>query len=186
MTENNEPMPGRLDQTLFVLGLIFYTVGQITINIFGAMTKDQSSIDFIHWFMLIGAALLIPFTARLPRKGLALLAGPLLLIGIILIIGMCVLDFVSWSLSDDDFRGKVEGQLSATPAVWQPFMKLAGYFFTPALALTSLLYWRFSKIGPLLAIAGMLVIGIWPIWSNIPGYIMITVGFLFNFRATER
>lgn len=176
-------MPDRLDKALMLIGLSSYLAGQIWINITGSMTKDEIAVDGIHWLMLIGAALIIPFAARLPRQGLSLVASPLLLIGIVLIIGMCVLDFVFWSIPDPEFSGLVAGELAQTAPVWKPFIVYAGWIFTPALMLTSLLYWQFSRIGPLLAVAGGVVIAVWPIWSNPYGYSAIILAFLICFHA---
>ena len=179
-------VPDRIDKSLLILGLLLYLAGQIWINITGSMTKDQIAIDGIHWLLLIGAALMIPFAARLPRNGVGLLAGPLLLVGIVLIIGMNVLDFVLWSFPASPLRDQVVNELIATPAVWSPFMVFSGWVFTPALALASFTYWRSSRVGPLLAVAGMISIGAFPIWSNPYGYAMIVAGFTFCFRAASQ
>lgn len=86
------------------------------------MTKENIPIDVIHWLMLIGVSMLIPFAARMLRRGLALVASPLLILGIVCVIGMCVLDFVFWALPDDEFRAEVARRLMDTPMLWKPFI----------------------------------------------------------------
>ena len=179
-------MPDRADKYLLLCGILSYLAGQIWINASGSATKDVYPIDYIHWLMLIGAALMIPYAARLPRKGLSLLVSPLLLLGIILIIGMCIIDFVLWSFPEPELRSQVVEELMATGPVWKPFITYAGHIFTPALALASFVYWRKTKLGPLCAVAGMVVIGIWPIWSNPYGYALLFCAFLICFRAEAR
>lgn len=174
-------MPNKTDKALLLLGLLLYLAGQIWINTTGSMTSQQISIDGIHWLMLIGASLLLPFAARLPRTGFAAVAGPLLMLGIVLVIGMCTVDFVLWSLPEQPFRSEVSSHLMNTPMIWQPFIVISGYVFTPALALTSFYYFRLTKLGPFLAVIGMVTVGAGPIWTNIPGYALIFAGFAVCF-----
>lgn len=178
-----EDAPDRIDKSLLVMGIATYLAGQIWINITGSMTKDQIAFDAIHWLMLIGATLIIPFAARLPRRGIALVSGPLLIIGIVLIIGMCVIDFVFWAIPDPDLRYAAGSEMAGTPALWTPFISLAGWVFTPALALSAFIYWRVSKAGVLIAQAGAVLVGALPIWSNPYGYGLILAGFLVCFWA---
>lgn len=176
-------MPDRIDKTMLVLGLLSYLAGQIWIVSTGSMTKDEIAIDVIHWLMFAGAALIIPFAARLPRKGLALFTGPLLMLGCILIICMCVIDFVLWSFPEQDLRNAVVGGLMETPPVWKPFIEWAGPVFTVALGLLGFHYWSASRIGAGLVFIGAVVVGAWGIGSNPYGYSTIIVGLLVCFWA---
>ncbi len=181
MIEMNANMPNKVDKSLLLIGLCFYLVGQVWINVTGSMTSKQIAIDGIHWLMLVGASLLLPFSARLPRTGIAAIAGPFMLVGIVLVIGSCVVDFVLWSVPEQPFRGEVSLHLIHSPMIWKPFIVISGYIFTPALAFASFVYMRWTKLGPLLAIAGMVTIGAGPIWTNIPGYILIIAAFMVCF-----
>ncbi len=172
----------RIDAWLFVMGLVIFTLGQIAINAFGAMTKDEIPIDVMHWLMLIGAVLLIPFAARLPRRGLALVASPLLILGIVCVIGMCVLDFVFWSLPDDELRGEVARRLMDTPMLWKPFIAWGpDDFFNLGLVLPTFLFFRVSKFGTAFVVMGTLSIVIGTSWFNVAGYVLITLGYFMNF-----
>lgn len=174
-------MPDRIDKTVFIIGLTLYLAGQIWIVTTGSMTKDEVPMDYIHWLMFLGAALLIPFAARLPRRGLALIAGPAMITGSILIIGMCMIDFVLWSFPQPELRSAVVGELMNTGPVWKPFIDWAGRVFTVALALVGLCHWHHSKIGVGLVIIGAVVISAWGIGSNPYGYATMIVGFLVCF-----
>lgn len=179
-------MPNSLDKSLFLLGLLSYLGGQIWINVTGSMTKDQIAIDGIHWLMFVGAALMIPFAARLPRIGIAMIAGPAQLVGCVLIMGMCVIDFVLWSFPEPELRNAVVGQLTYTPPVWVPFIQLAGPIFTVALALIALHYLFVSKIGSAVAVVGAIVVGAWGIGSNPYGYTAMIIGLALCFRASVK
>lgn len=180
-------MLDRIDAWLFVIGLALYTLGQVAINAFGAMTKEEIPIDVIHWLMLIGVLMLIPFAARMPRRGLALVASPLLILGVACVIGMCVLDFVFWSLPDDEFRGELARRLMDTPMLWKPFIDWGSDdFFNLGLVLPTFLFLRVSRLGAALVVAGTLSIVIGTSWFNVAGYVLITLGYFLNFDLLRR
>jgi len=58
--------------------------------------------------------------------------------------------------------------------------------FASALVLTAFLHEQYSKIGPLLAVAGGVVIAAWPILSNPYGHGAIILAFMINFLAEAR
>ena len=76
----------KLHEFYFLLGLLFYTIGQFLIFIFFDVGewRNQEPIDFTHWFMLIGVLLLIPQIGNFPKSKLNLIGIPLLVIGIVL------------------------------------------------------------------------------------------------------
>ncbi|MFT6182420.1 MAG: hypothetical protein ACJAQT_005302 [Akkermansiaceae bacterium] len=176
-------MPNRTDKFLLILGFVLFLIAVIAINIVGAKTKDEISIDYIHWLMLVGTALQIPFAARLPRRGISLLAAFLILCGIVCTIGMCMLDFVFWSLPDDRLRGEVARQLMDTPTVWQPFMMWGTEeVFYAGIVLASVLYLPHSKLGTPLVIVGAVCAIAGGSWFNVVGVAAVALGFLFNFN----
>ena len=179
-------MPNRTDKILLLLGIISYWCGQTWIVNTGSMTKEQIAIDAIHWLMLVGAALMIPYAARLPRNGIALLAAPLWLIGIVLIIGMCVIDFVFWSLPDPEFSRAVADKLIATDPLWLPFIKYAGAPFTIGLSLAGPAYWSTTKVGVGLVVIGGGVVMAWGVGSNPYGYAVIWAGYAWIFWSERR
>lgn len=176
-------MPDRIDKFLLILGFSIFLAAVIAINIVGAKTKDEISIDYIHWLMLVGTVLQIPFAARLPRRGISLLATFLILCGIVCTIGMCMLDFVFWSLPDDRLRGEVTRQLMDTPTVWQPFMmwgtEEVGY---AGLVFASALYFAQSRLGTVLVVAGAICVIAGGSWFNVVGLGAVIFGFLLNFN----
>ena len=52
-----------------------------------------------------------------------------MIIGIVSIIGMCVLDFVFWSLKDPEFKSQVANHLINTTEIWTPFVNISGEIF---------------------------------------------------------
>ena len=174
----------KLYEFYFLLGLFLYTVGQYLIFIFFNdidALHSQEPIDFAHWFMLIGVLLLIPQIGNFPKTKLNLIGTPILVIGIGLIIGMCVLDFVFWSIKSSEFKSEVATHLINTPAIWTPFMEVGGKVFTFGLLMSSCNYFKQSKLGVILVLIGTAVVYLPWGWDNIPGYLFITVGFYINF-----
>ena len=97
------------NEILFLLGLFTYTVGQYLIFIyFNDLEKlhNQEPIDFSHWLMIFGVLLLIPQIGNFPKSRWNYISSPTLILGIGLIIGMCVLDFVFWSLKNLNLKDK--------------------------------------------------------------------------------
>jgi hypothetical protein len=175
-------MPDLYQKRLFFAGLVVFLAGQIAINTFGATTKDVTPIDFSHWLILVGVALMIPFASSLPRDGWRIVMTPLLLVGIISVIGMCVLDFVFWSLPDGAVRGDVARRLMDTPLLWKPFIAWGpNYVFNTGLALPCLLFVAQSRAGAALVVGGTLVIAAGPAWYNVVGYIALTIGYFLCF-----
>lgn len=173
----------KLYEWYFLLGLFLYTVGQFLIFIFfnAGEWRNQEPIDFAHWFLLIGVLLLIPQIGNFPKSKLNLVGTPILVIGIGLMIGMCVLDFVFWSIKSPEFSSEVATHLINTPAIWKPFMNFNGWFFNLGLLISSLSYFKNSRLGTILVLIGTLVIYIGSGSFNVLGYIVLTVGFYINF-----
>jgi len=179
----------KLYEFYFLLGLVLYTVGQFLIFIFYndiEALHSQEPIDFAHWFMLIGVLLLIPQIGNFPKSKWNYISSPTLILGIGLIIGMCVLDFVFWSLKEPELKRQVTEHLINTPEIWKPFMKFNGLLFNLGLLTSSFCYYQNSKTGTLLVLIGTLAIYIGGGWINVLGYILLTIGFYINFTDKNK
>ena len=176
-------------EILFLLGLFTYTVGQYLIFIyFNDLEKlhNQEPIDFSHWLMIFGVLLLIPQIGNFPKSRWNYISSPTLILGIGLIIGMCVLDFVFWSLKEPELKRQVSEHLINTPEIWKPFMKFNGLLFNLGLLTSSFCYYQNSKTGTLLVLIGTLAIYIGGGWINVLGYILLTIGFYINFTDKNK
>ena len=178
------------NEILFLLGLLTYTVGQYLIFIyFNDLEKlhNQEPIDFSHWLMIIGVLLLIPQIGNFPKSKFNFIGSPTLIFGIGLIIGMCVIDFVFWSLKDPELKSQVTKHLINTPEIWTPFMSVSGNIFMIGLLTSSFNYFKKSKLGVLLVFLGTIIVYLnMGGWDNIPGYLLITVGFYINFINSRK
>jgi hypothetical protein len=168
----------------FLFGLFLYTVGQFLIFVFFNdldALHAQEPIDFAHWFMLIGVLMLIPQVGNFPKTIWNLFGTPILILGVGLIIGMCVIDFVFWSIKSPELKKEIATHLINTPAIWLPFMTVNGWIFNLGLAICSFGYFQTSRTGTFVVLIGTLIIYLGGGWVNVLGYIVLTTGFAINF-----
>lgn len=140
----------KYQQILFVLGLLFEMTGQILLTNGNEWVYAQRPIDFTHWFLLLGVALLIPQVGLFPNKIFSYIGIPLLMVGIVSIIGMCVLDFIWWSQPNQEIRNEFAGQISQVPSIWKPFISRGPGFTNIGLFVLSLNYIKEKKLGVIL------------------------------------
>ena len=175
-------MPTRLDRGLFLAGLAIYAAGQLVITLLGWEMQNQRPVDFAHWLLIIGVALLIPYAARLPRRGLQIIASPVLIAGIIAVIGMCMIDFVFWALPSGEVENEVASILMAEPSLWTVFMKIGpNEVFMTGLLLPALAFFRTARIGTALVVVSALGILFTPQMFNAGLYSVLTIGYWLCF-----
>ncbi|WP_405567031.1 hypothetical protein [Polaribacter sp. Asnod6-C07] len=165
----------------FLIGLIFFLIGQIILSKGNDYVYAQEPIDFAHWFLLVGVVLLIPQVVSFPKKIFSLFGIPLTLIGIVCIIGMCVLDFIWWSFPNNEMRNDFTKHISQVPSIWKTFMTIgpSSKIFNLGLLILSLNYLKKEKIGIVFILIANLIL-----WHIIPisfrlifGYVLTLIGF---------
>lgn len=183
LQSNSASFPDRSDEALLVAGLGLYTFGQILLRPGNDFVSAMQPIDYAHWSLYLGVVLMLPFAAKLPKRNIHILTIPMLLAGISCIIGMCVIDFIFWSLPDDVFEAELAQRLINTPVIWKPFITDgAGWLFSAAVALPALSYWRASRVGVILVAAGTAIHAIGTHWFNVTGYATVALGYAACFR----
>lgn len=179
--------PDRSDEALFVAGLATYTFGQILLRPGNDFVSAMQPIDYAHWSLYLGVVLMLPFAAKLPKRNIHLLTIPMLLAGISCIIGMCVIDFIFWSLPDDEFEAELARRLIDTPVIWKPFITDgAGWLFSAAISLPALSYWRVSRTGVVFVALGTAIHAIGTHWFNVAGYAAVALGYAACFGFWRR
>lgn len=169
------------NKMLFLSGLVFFLIGQLLLAQGNDFVYRQEPIDFAHWFLLIGVTLLIPQTVTFPKKIFSLIGIPLTLIGIVCVVGMCVLDLVWWSFPNEEMRSEFTNHISKVPSIWKPFMTIgpSSKIFNLGLLILSLNYLKKGKLGIILIFVANLIL-----WHIIPlpyrlvfGYAITLIGF---------
>ena len=170
------------ERVLFLLGLVAFTIGQILLEFGREFVVSMRPFDYAHGLLLLGVTLMIPFAANLQRSVLGLTASVLLLLGIVAIIGMCVIDFILWSYGLGPERDAFTDHLIDTPAIWLPFVTIgAGYVFGTGLSVPSLLFLKRSKLGPLLVSLPMIAFAVLGRSVVIPTFVLVTLGYALCF-----
>lgn len=178
MTDKKFDITNRI---LFLVGLVFFLIGQLILAKGNDFVFNQEPIDFAHWFLLIGVTLLIPQVVNFPKKIYSLIGIPLSLIGIVCIIGMCLLDFIWWSFPNAEMRNEFTNHISQVPSVWKPFMTIgpSSKIFNLGLLILSLNYIKKGKLGIILVFIANLIL--WHIISLpfrlVFGYAITLIGF---------
>ncbi len=171
-------MPIRL---LFLVGLLFFLIGQLILAKGNDFVYKQEPIDFGHWFLLVGVVFLIPQTVLFPKNKIGLIGAILTLVGIVCIIGMCVLDFIWWSFPSEEMRNDFTNHISQVPSIWKPFVTIgpSSKIFNLGLLVLSLNHLEKGKLGILFILIANLIL-----WHVIPlpfrlvfGYALTLMGF---------
>lgn len=179
---NAADFPRRFDQIALLLGLLIFAGGQVLLRQGPAFVSAQAPIDFAHWMLLVGALFFLPFAGRLPRRNIHLITLPLLIAGVAAVVGMCVLDFIFWSLPPGELRDQTVAHLTSTDVIWTPFITFGpNYIFVTGLALPSASYWSVSKAGVLLVIVPALSMAFFGQWVLVPAYLTMALGYALCF-----
>lgn len=162
---------------LFLIGLSFFLIGQLILTRGNDFVFSQEPIDFAHWFLLVGAVLLIPQTVSFPKNIFSYIGTPLALIGIVCIIGMCVLDFIWWSFPNEEMRSEFTNHISQVPSIWKPFISIgpSSKVFNLGLLILSLNYFDKGKVGIVILLIANLIL-----WHVIPIPYRLVFGYLFT------
>lgn len=145
-------------KALFIAGLLFEVIGQMLLAKGNDFVYAQRPIDFTHWFLLLGVVLMMPQVVSFPNKIFSYFGAPIAIIGIVCIIGMCVLDFIWWSYETQEVRNEFAGHLSKFPSIWKPFITTGPSFLNVGLLILSLNYIKQNKLGVLLIVLATLII----------------------------
>jgi hypothetical protein len=170
---------------LFLIGLLLFLVGQILLAQGNDFVYSQEPIDFAHWFLLLGVVLLIPQVVSFPKTIITYIGFPIALIGIAATIGMCVLDFIWWSLPNEELRIEFSKHIYQVPSIWKPFLSIgpSSKVFNTGLLILSLNYIKNEKLAVASIVLATLVL-----WHIIPlpfrliiGYVLTLLGYSIIF-----
>ena len=173
---------------LFIIGLLFEVIGQLLLAQGNDFVYALKPIDFAHWSLLLGVALMIPQVVSFPNKLFNYIGAPIALIGIVSMIGMCVLDFVWWSQPTQEIRNEFATHLSKFPSIWKTFITTGPTFLNAGLLILSFNYLKQNKLGVFLVILASLIIyfGRFIPYRLIYGYLITAVGFSWLFYQKKR
>lgn len=170
------------NEWLFLIGLVIFTVGQGLTGLPLKFSVSQEPIDYMHWMMLLGALMMIPFAVTMPRTIINRIASPLLVLGVAAIVGMAVIDFILWSYGTSPDRFALVEHLQSEPVIWGPFITIGpGWIFGFGLCLPCLYYLPKVPVGALLVVVGGVMLPMGFRHYVLLGYPVIILGYAWCF-----
>ena len=169
---------------LFIIGLLFQVIGQILLSKGNEFVYALRPIDFAHWSLLIGVLLLIPQIGNFKASLFTYIGVPIIIIGIMSNIGMCVLDFIWWSQPTQEIRNEFATHLIQFPMIWKPFIATFPKFLNIGLFLLSLNFFKEAKIGVFIVIIATLIKlfgGVFISYHLIYVYLLTFIGYCLIF-----
>ncbi len=144
---------------LSLLGLFFFLLSYL---FFSKVLPDfQTSIDFAHWFNLIGACLLLSFNDVFSKNKLNSIASFVTFLGVIAHAGLCTIDFIMFSFGNDDFaREQLSQHISNSSFILYPFIIIGPSLLFIGLAMHAFNFIKTSTISALMVIIAAPAIGI--------------------------
>ena len=141
------------------LGLLFFVTSYL---LFSKVFPDfQVSVDFAHWFNLIGACLLLSFNNVFPKNRLNSVASVITALGVAAHIGLCTIDFIMWSYGDNEAaKSALSEHIGNTPSILFPFVIVGPSFLFIGLAVHAFNFIRTHTISALMVIIGALLVGV--------------------------
>ncbi|WP_299835117.1 hypothetical protein [uncultured Tenacibaculum sp.] len=143
---------------LFVIGLALEMIGQILLTLGNDVVYAFRPIDYAHWSILLGAAFMLPKIMNFPNKLITYIGLPIAVIGAVSMIGMCILDFIWWNMTEQPERNELAGHLSQFPSIWKTFITTGPGFLNIGLLLLSFNYIKRNKIGVALIVLATIII----------------------------
>lgn len=174
-------------KTLFIIGLLFEMVGQILLAQGNDFVYALQPIDFAHWSLLLGVVFMMPQVVTFPNKPFSYIGAPIAIIGIVSMIGMCVLDFIWWSQPTQEIRSELAGHLSKFPSIWKTFITTGPNFLNAGLLILSFNYLKKNKLGVAIIILATLIIYVGRFIPHrlIYGYLISAIGFAVIFYKKD-
>jgi hypothetical protein len=148
----------KLYAILFVTGLFFEMVGQLLLSRGIEFVYALQPIDFAHWSLFLGVSLLIPQLIQFPKSIFTYIGIPVIMVGIVSILGMCVLDFIWWSQPTQEVRNQLGSHLYKFPSIWKPFISTGPNFINVGLLILALNYLKTNKVAVFLVILATLTV----------------------------
>lgn len=167
-----------LYKILFLIGLALMITGQSLFLPGNDFVYSLRPIDFAHWSLFMGSFLMIPQIVTFPKKWPSITGTPLALAGAVCMIGMCVLDFIWWSMPNQEMRNELAGHLIQVDVIWKPFIKDGPNLLNMGLFVLSLNFLKDKKLGVAVVFLATLVIFVIPVpFRLIVGYSLSLIGF---------
>ncbi|MDQ6528904.1 hypothetical protein [Flavobacterium sp. LHD-85] len=140
------------------IGLLFFLASYLLFsNIFPSF---NTSLDFAHWFNLIGACFLLSFNDAFTKNRMNTAASVLTTLGVIAHIGLCTIDFIMSSYGNNEIaKDALSQHISNSPLLFYPFVAVGPSLLFLGLALHAFAFIKTETVKSLMVIVGSVAVG---------------------------
>lgn len=123
--------------------------------------QTQEPIDYAHWLLFLGVLLMLAMNIVFSGNSFTSIASILTSLGVIALIGQATIDFLWWSYGTDyEGMNQLVNQIMEQPSIRIPFVTVGPALFYLGIALHVGKFIRKHAIWSLIAITGVISIGI--------------------------
>ncbi len=141
-----------------MIGAILFLVSYLFFS--GLLPSLSESVDFAHWFNLIGACFLLSFNDAFPKTKINKVASALTILGVIAHIGLCTIDFIMSSYGNNEIAKEALSQhISNSPLIFYPFVAVGPSLLFLGLALHAFTFIKTETVKSLMVIVGSVAVG---------------------------
>lgn len=142
-----------------MIGTVLFLVSYLFFS--GLIPSLSESVDFAHWFNLIGACFLFSFNDAFPKTKIHKIASVLTTLGIIAHIGLCTIDFIMSSYGNNEIaKEALSHQITISPFIFYPFIAIGPSLLFLGLALHAFTFIKTETVKSLMVIIGSVAVGI--------------------------
>ncbi|MBL0736546.1 hypothetical protein JI750_06585 [Flavobacterium sp. GN10] len=140
------------------IGLVFFLTSYLFFS--NILPSFNTSIDFGHWFNLIGACFLLSFNDVFPKTKINKVASVLTTLGVIAHIGLCTIDFIMSSYGNNEIeKAELSQHISNSPLIFYPFIAVGPSLLFLGLAFHAFTFIKTETVKSLMVIVGAVAVG---------------------------
>lgn len=141
------------------IGLVFFLASYLFFS--KLLSNLSETIDFAHWFNLIGACFLLSFNDVFDKTKTNKVASILTTLGVIAHIGLCTIDFIMSSYGNNEIaKEELSHQITISPLIFYPFIVVGPSLLFLGLALHAFTFIKTETVKSLMVILGAVAVGI--------------------------
>lgn len=142
-----------------LIGLVFFLISYLFFS--KVLPSLSESIDFAHWFNLIGACFLLSFNDAFPKTKINKVASVLTTLGVIAHIGLCTIDFIMSGYGNNEIaKEQLSQHIGNSPLIFYPFIAVGPSLLFLGLALHAFAFIKTETVKSLMVIVGSIAVGI--------------------------
>lgn len=141
-----------------MIGLVHFLVSYLFFS--GFIPSLSESVDFAHWFNLIGACFLLSLNDVFLKHKMHKIASFLTILGVIAHIGLCTIDLIMSSYGNNEIaKEALSHQITISPFIFYPFIVVGPSLLFIGLSLHAFAFIKTETLKSLMVIMGSIAVG---------------------------